>query len=205
MADPAQAIKVIVESSQWNKYGDDEKLWSMKFHFTGVTEASDSEISALFSAFLPGVATFLNGSAYIKQALYYPQDSDINSYQESYTAATHPGTATGYAGFVANQVASQLEVCHLFSCPEKISSKGKQVYLRKFFHVGAINPTGGAGSTAVPFQPSSAGAATLETWTTGIGTNELVVTGPSGVAPSGTWSIRPYLVTRQLRKTPKGQ
>jgi hypothetical protein len=204
MADAAQAVKIIVRSSQWNKYEDTYKDWSVKFHFSGDAITGSTAIAAFVHPFLTGFAGLMNSAAYIKQALYYPPGEDVNTWQESYISTNYPGTLAGWSSSESLEASSQLEVCHLLVCPEKISSKGKQVYLRKFLHVGTAAEGSGSSPRQDPLALSTSGAAFVATWETGVSSTTNRVTGPSAVNPSGTWSVRPYLVTRQLRKTPKG-
>lgn len=182
--------------SPWNLPGPTHD-WHNTFHCSGTTALAPGEMETTALDFASVILAFAANTASLIKWSYYPPNATVAAGTKSYTPGTLPGTQTAYSA-PGSTYRCQLEVCGLARCPVGKSSKGRQVYLRKWIHdirslatdpdtIGALN------SQATIFAK----------WNTGCGPKQLVPVDPTGGAQGGPWQIEQHLFTHQLRRGSK--
>jgi hypothetical protein len=181
-------------TSPWNKAGESEQVWSVKFHTTGEGMSSQSEADEHALAFADLILGAVNAETSFTRYIHYPVNSVINDYLADYATGDHPGTNSAYT--TTPDTWAQLEVCHLWRCPAGKNTKGRSKYLFKYIHSA---PTAGDTLEQASDHAIYTGGY-LDTLTTGVGPNMLVATLPDGTVPPSEWEIADRLYTRQLRR-----
>jgi hypothetical protein len=182
--------------SPWNIAGETTHNWSNKFAISGTIQldAADAQATALDLAEpCLGIAhphTSLVGYA------YYPSGSTVATQTGEFTAGTHPGTAAAYSG--SGGGIQQLEVCALARSLVGKSSRGKNVYLRKWIHdvqCAAGDPNS--------LDDSLDANHVLAAWNTGSGPHSVVPVDPTSGDVGAPWTFETHLYTHQLRRGAK--
>lgn len=115
-------------------YRGKQEVWSNKYHFSGTTPTSQSNWEALATAIFNLEKTFLQGSVRYAGFLGYEAGNDHAIAQRDYYAeggtlvTGSTGTASG-----ADMPPGDAAVWVRWRTPGK-TSKGKTIYLRKYFH-----------------------------------------------------------------------
>ena len=192
----AQAFRLEF-NSPWNKLGEEEQTWSVKFHTTGTGMSSQAEAEAHAIAFAEYILGAVPDTTYLSRWIHYPVNSTVNDYLADYGSGAHQGTLAAYTSPPSSF--QMLEVCHLWRCAAGKNSKGRLKYLFKYVHNAA--PDQSVGFTNDTPAPYTTGY--LAELTTGVGPNDLVTTLPDGTPVTGDWEVAPRLYTRQLRRGTK--
>jgi hypothetical protein len=171
--------------------GADEE-WSQKYHLDDdFTDVSD--FHATFDAFVTAVKPLFDSGCTIIRGYGY-HDTDDNAF-DTYTLSS-PVTGT-------RSLSSEVR------CPgdaawwirwntERTNSRGRTIYLRKYFHPAYESTTLGLQDT-VPSGLRTA-AATFATNATGTGWNGKHLAGPDGNVPGGGNFVSQYNTTRTLHR-----
>jgi hypothetical protein len=193
--DQFQEFKLIFESP-WNLAGKTEHSWTQSFYVSGTITHNDADAEAAGLALaapalaLAGAATSLIGIT------YYPSQSLVSTTNKVYAAGTHKGTRSAYTS--PSGSANQLEVAIVAHCPIGKNTKGKTIYLRKYFH----DVQSGAGDPNAHDALVDA-TALLAPFNVGAGPHSVVPCSPTSGHTGGPWTIETHLYTHQLRKGKK--
>lgn len=187
---------VLSFQSPWNLGGATSHRWSQSFYVSGTithTQA-DAETAALALAgpalSLATAATSLVGWS------YYPSGSLVSTAQATYAPGTHAGSRAAYSS--SSDPVMQLEVAAVAHCPIGKNIRGKEIYLRKYFHdvcSDVANPNS-LGILAAP-------GALLNPFNAGAGPHAVVPVSPTSGKQGGPWTMEGHLFTHQLRKGKK--
>jgi hypothetical protein len=127
---------------------------------------------------------------------YYPSQSLVSTTNKTYAAGTHPGTRAAFSSGTGS--ANQLEVAMVAHCPIGKNTKGKTIYLRKYFHdVQSSSADPNAHDTLA--NP----ATLLAPFNNGAGPHSVVPCSPTSGHTGGPWAMETHLFTHQLRKGKK--
>lgn len=169
--------------------------WSNTYHFQGSAPSTPADWRSLVDALVAKVKLILEPAVTIERALCYSDTSSSSVY--SYDLAAFAGVVAGTFDLAANGAhAQEGDTCYeLRWGTGRTTSKGKPIYLRKYYHPALTTLTGQdviapglqtATDTFASSIMSSSGA-----WPG--------LAGPDGVAPTG-YRTMPFVSTRQLRK-----
>lgn len=193
MPTSAQAFRLEF-TSPWNKLGETDQVWSVKFHTSGDGMSSQAEADTHAAALADLILGTVSPATSFTRYIHYPVNSNVNDYLNDYEIGANPGTTTAYdAPPTAFQ---QLEVCHLWRCAAGKNTKGREKYLFKYIH-GAVASGDTLALAQAPFPYVSGYLTPLHT---GVGPNDLVATLPDGTIPTASWELADRLYTRQLRR-----
>lgn len=187
---------VLTFQSPWNLAGKTDHRWSQSFYVSGTIEhsAADAEAAALMLA-SPALLLASNRTSLV-QFNYYPAHSLVSTVVKIYAPGDHPGTAGAYD--VAPQAAQQLEVAAVAHCPIGKNTRGKEIYLRKYFHDVVAHAT-----DPNSLSPLVDAATLLAPFNTGSGPHSVVPCSPVSGATGGPWTMESHVFTHQLRKGKK--
>lgn len=186
---------VLTFESPWNLAGETTHKWSQSYYVSGTVthNEADAELAGLDLAStalaLASLRTSLVGIA------YYPTGSLISTQNFTYAPNAHPGTQAAYSATVTDP--QQLEVCAVAHAPIGKNTRGKEIYLRKYFH--DVYASGGDPNAINPLTPAFDGLVVLNH---GAGPHDVVPCSPRSGA-TGTWVMETHLFTHQLRKGKK--
>src|ERR1700761_86022 len=148
----AQAFRLEF-NSPWNKLGEEEQTWSVKFHTTGTGMSSQAEAEAHAIAFAEYILGAVPDTTYLSRWIHYPVNSTVNDYLADYGSGAHQGTLAAYTSPPSSF--QMLEVCHLWRCAAGKNSKGRLKYLFKYVHNAAPDQSVGfTNDTPAPYVPS---------------------------------------------------
>lgn len=186
---------VLTFESPWNLAGQTLHHWSQSFYVSGTITHNDAEAeTAGLALAAPALALATAGTSLIGLT-YYPSGSLVSTTNKTYAVGTHPGTRAAYTS--SSDPVMQLEVAAVAHAPIGKNTKGKQIYLRKYFHnvcsdVADSNAIGALAAPATLLQPFNVGA----------GPHSVVPCSPSS-GHTGPWTMETHLFTHQLRKGKK--
>jgi hypothetical protein len=164
-------------------------------YVSGTINHSDAEAEAAGLALAKPALDLASAATSLTALTYYPSGSIVSTTNKVYAAGTHPGTAVGYLNSPVDH--QQLEVCIVAHAPIAKNSKGKEVYLRKYFHdVAAADADNNAHQTLTP------AFLALTPFNTGAGPHSVVPCSAT-TGKSGPWTVETHLFTHQLRKGKK--
>jgi hypothetical protein len=197
MAAPTTVLTVVKDFTYRGIPGEE---WSNTYMLTGATPADSSAWRALFDqVVVQEKACYLSSTRVIRGYGYdkVPQKGDhaIWSVDLRPSSATVNGTmsATGGIPMAGDQAA------WVRWSLDRFNSYGKRVYLRKYFHGGALPTAGGDGLSAQCQTGLSTFAQHMFDGTS-IGTRK--VCDALGNVPIA-WAISPYVTTRTLKRRSK--
>jgi hypothetical protein len=182
--------------SPWNIANETTHDWNNKFAISGtiVLDNADAEATALdLSQPIRDLAhphTSLIGWA------YYPSGSTVATQTGEFAVGEHPGTAVAYSG-VGGGIC-QLEVCALARSLVGKSSRGKNVYLRKWIHDVQAS-VGDPNSLDALLNAGSL----FDAWNVGSGPHSVVPIDPTSGNEGVPWTVETHLYTHQLRRGAK--
>lgn len=131
---------------QFTYRGDASEEFSNTYHFTGSVPSDNTAWKAFSDALIAQEKTLYMPAAKVVRAYGYdtdnPADDSVWSYDYLAAAATVPGTLSPTAHYVT----SGDQAAWIRWKTSRLNSKGKPIYLRKYFHVVAcdtntLNPT----------------------------------------------------------------
>lgn len=170
--------------------------WSLKFSLSGAAIAGEDPASVTAIDLAQPALLLSSPSCWLKEWRYYAAGSTVALYSGSFDDTANPATGGGWDSF-SDLVQQQTEVCaHAYVATGGRSSTGKPTYLSKSIHyvAGAVGDNGVVAGTLYgdPF----------DNWNSGSGPDSVVPVSPTtGEVPTTAWAIRPWLATRQMRKT----
>lgn len=131
----------IVVIKEFNYRGTPEE-WSNRYHFQGSAPTTPSGWRALCDAFITEEKAILTSLVTIKRVLCYTADGSVTAY--SYDLAAFAGVVVGtfsLSGVTAEEVPGDTAYLIRWNTG-RLSSRGKPVYLFKYYHGGATNGPG---------------------------------------------------------------
>lgn len=187
---------VLVFESPWNLGSATTHKWSHGIYVTGTIDHTDAEAEAAALDLASVTLQLAQSHTSLVQAKYYKSGSLVSTWEKIYAPGTHAGTAAAYAD-ISGSKPQQLEVAAVAHCPIGINTKGKEIYLRRYFHdvLAASDPNSLA---------ALAGVDPLTIYNTGAGPHKVTPCSPtSGHAGTGPWVMEHHLFTHQLRRKKK--
>lgn len=178
-------------------YKGNNEEWSNTYHFTGATPATPAAWKTLADAWIAAERTVLpNSCAYVRAYGYAPGNEHSVAQIDyvalggalvlgSYSAAGNP-QAPGDSAFMIRGLVG-------------LSTTGKKVYVRKYFHAAICTP--GNGDTLVAGQ-KTASDAYCATLIAGTLPGAAKWSGPQGADVTGPVTL-PFLTTRTLKRRGK--
>jgi hypothetical protein len=179
-------------------YRDLPEEWSNTYHLDGVTPVNDAEWRALAIAIHNSEKQCYTADHVLVAAYGYEAGNETSVYQGDFTvgsSALAPGTLT----VVANSTRMAGDQAAWIRARVGLSSTGKKVYVRKYFHGGTVQ-TGDPDETQTNWRDNAAAhaAAMLAGGLPG---------GMKWVGPQGATPIEPqvsrYVTTRTLKRRGK--
>jgi hypothetical protein len=186
---------VLTYNSPWHLGSLTNHNWSLAIYVSGTIthSAAEAESAALELASI-GLA-LATPQTYLAKFNYYPAGSLISTVVKTYLATDHPGTRLAYVG--PPFAGQQLEVAAVAHAPIGVNSRGKEVYLRHYFHDVSCDPSAPS-NLATLSDPGTM----LKPFNTGAGPHAVVPVSPSN-GKAGTWVMEAHAFTHQLRKGKK--
>ncbi len=176
-------------------YRGSTEEWSNQYHFTGSAPSDDAGWRDLCDAFVLLEKTALNNTVTILRFLCYTNTDNDSVY--TYDLAAFGGTVLGTYNYSAHSAEIQEgnTAYDIRWNTGRTNSKGKPIYLRKYFHPGISQ-----------FSTPDAIDSSLKTVCDTFAANVMSssgdwpgLAGPDGVAPTGYRTL-PYLTTRTLKR-----
>jgi hypothetical protein len=186
---------VLTFQSPWNLAGKTSHNWHQSFYVSGTINHTDADAETAGLALAKPALDLASAQTSLIGITYYPSQSIVSTTNKVYAVGTHPGTAAAYLNSPVDH--QQLEVCVVAHAPIAKNSKGKEVYLRKYFHdVAAADADNNAHQTLTPAFTA------LTPFNTGSGPHSVVPCSAT-TGKSGPWTVETHLFTHQLRKGKK--
>lgn len=178
-------------------YRGKPEVWSNKYHFSGTVPSSDAAWKILADALIAAEAPMFKGNVTFPGALGYVAGDNNSVFQIDYTVP--PNTlATGTASVGSAQEGPGDSAFWVrWGTPDR-TSKGKKIYLRKYFHGTLLDATG---DFLLPAQASAA-ATYAGKMTDGTLPGGFKVCGPQG-AVAGANKVQTAITTRTLKRRGK--
>lgn len=168
-----------------------DEAWSNEYHFSGTVPSTDAEWKTLTDAIWAEERKFLNSTVKINRAFGYVAGNPVSVYQVNFLDP--PNTVT--AGLISPT--AQANGDDAFWIRWKTAdrtSKGKPIYLRKYFH--GFNMNGPDLIATTNRTPALAYAAKM---TDGSLPGSFRIAGPQG-GVAGTIKIPTFITTRTLKR-----
>lgn len=182
--------------SPWNLAGKTVEVWSQSFYVSGTITHTDTEAEAAALALAqPALALAATGTSLVGFS-YYPSGSLVSTTNKTYTPGTHPGTSSAYSS--PPSALQQLEVTAVAHCPIGKNTRGKTIYLRKYFHsvfAHSVDPNS--------LESLTSASTLLAPFNSGAGPHSVVPCSPTSGKTGGPWTMETHLYTHQLRKGKK--
>jgi hypothetical protein len=183
--------------------GDPTEEFSNTYHFTGDVPADNTAWKALADALILQEKTLYTSQAAVVRAYGYDSDADdahaVWVFDYLAAAASVPGTlALGAGTYTAGDQAAWVRWK-----TSRLNSKGKPIFLRKYFHSLVTGGTGigGADLTATAWQTAANTFGTKLMDGTFLTARTLTARGHTDVLTQRTCSL--YLTTRTLKRRGK--
>jgi len=183
---------VLIFESPWNLGSLTTHKWTQSFYVTGTVNHNDADAEAAGLALASPALALAQPHTSLVGLVYYPSQSTVSTTNKTYAPGTHKGTGSAYTLIGAVQ---QLEVAAVAHAPVGKNSRGKTIYLRKYFHDVATFSGDPNNMTADIADP----VALLSVFNTGAGPHNVVPVSPTGRGP-GHWVLESHAFTHQLRK-----
>lgn len=197
MAAPTTYLTVI---KRFNYRGDANEEWSNSYALTGATPADSAAWRTLFDALVAEEKKLYWNSTTVVGGYGYdgiPAEGDHAIWSVDLTVSPNtpvPGTFTGSGNGVAGDQAAWVRWGL-----DRFNTNGKRVYLRKYFHDGAVNPS-------TPNQLLAGYTTALTAFGSkmfdGSFTAGRKVCDKFGEVPIGS-AVSPYITTRTLKRRGK--
>jgi hypothetical protein len=183
--------------------GDSTEEFSNTYHLTGGIPADDTAWKALADALIVSEKACYTSQAAVVRAYGYDSDADdahavyVHDYLAA--AASVPGTlALGAGAYTAGDQAAWVRWK-----TSRLNTKGKPIFLRKYFHSIVTGGTGigGADTTSASWQTAANALATKLTDGTFLDSRLITARGHTDVITSHAVSL--YTTTRTLKRRGK--
>jgi hypothetical protein len=186
---------VLKFQSKWNLAGKTSEDWSQSFYVSGTINHNDADAeTAALALAAPALALATTGTSLVGFA-YYPSQSQVSTTNKTYTPGTHAGTQSAYSA--SPTLIQQLEVAAVAHAPIGKSTRGKTIYLRKYFHDVAASA-----SDINALDGLTSASTLLGVFNNGAGPHAVVPVSPTS-GKNGPWTMETHLFTHQLRKGKK--
>lgn len=170
--------------------------WANTYHFLGTTPANDAAWKALADAIWAQEKVFIDSTVKISKAFGYEAGNESSVFQVNY--ADPPNVQTAGSGSSNSAPSGDVAAWVRWSTGTR-NSKGRPIYLRKYFH--GVPATGGVGDSITA--TARAGMATYAgKMTDGSLPGGFKVCGPQGAA-GVTAKVPTFLTTRTLKRRGK--
>jgi hypothetical protein len=188
---------VLTFQSPWNLAGMTTHNWSQSMYVSGTIDHNDAEAEAAGLALAAPALALASSKTSLIGIKYYKSQSLVSTTNKEYAPGTHPGTASAYNALTEG-AEQQLEVAAVAHGAIGKNSKGKTVYLRKYFHDVAAGP-----SDPNALAQLTDATALLHPFIVGAGPHAVVPVSPAHGTPAPVWTMEAHLFTHQLRKGKK--
>lgn len=180
---------------RFNYRGDANEEFSNKYHFEGETPISDAEWKTLADAIIASERPMFPSSVKFVRAYGYKAGVEFADGVIDYTAA--PLTPVSGSLVTSGSIAAPGDAAFWvrWRTPDR-NSRGKWIYLRKYFHAAMLPASGG--DTLFPAQTTAA-AAHGEKMKDGTLPGGAKICGPQG-ADAGPVTVSPFVTTRTLKR-----
>jgi hypothetical protein len=200
----AEVAVGLVTIKRGYRHGTQSEEWSNKYHLTGSDPADAAAWRALFDAFAVEEKKLFSGNTLIVRAYGYTSDSDTATAVWSVDMTVSPNSP----------VAGTLSTTSGTGCPsdaalwlrwklDRNNSKGRPVYLRKYYHDVWKNTVTGPSTFDDPLASQSTALTAFGTLLSsgiGISSRKIRDTGGGNVIAVGT---SPWITTRTLKRRGK--
>lgn len=188
-------MAAIVRTDKSFTYRGQPERWSNKYHLTGATPSGPTEWDAILAALTTAEKALFTPSTTIVYASCYTSDTGPAVYTKDYTLTTPiAGTRT-----VLNSQMAGDQAAWVRWWAGQYNTRGKMIYLRKYFHGGEIAASGG--------DSLSSGYKTALTTFGNLMISGLTVAGFSGRSladkaghAAQTMNVPTYVTTRTLKR-----
>lgn len=178
-------------------YRDAPEEWSNRYHLAGTIPSTLSEWVALAQALAAEEKTLFDASCHVVRAYGYLSDGTDTVATVDFTVS--PLTPVAGTLSLSGEACAGDAAWTLRWSTGRLSSKGKPIYLRKYFHAVQANTSDADKVAAAQITAGLAfGAAVL----TNIGSTGATIAGPDGAVP-GTPHADPWITTRTLKRRGK--
>lgn len=173
-------------------YRGSTEEWSQRYH---VDDDFDdvADFVAVFNAFVAAVRPMLYPEVRCVRGYGY-HDTDNDAFNTYTLAAPLAGTLSAASGFYAPGDTAMW----IRWKTARLSSRGKAIYLRKYFHGVQISGTAGEQDTVLANQRTAAATFAAAAIATGWAGKHLA--GPDGVVPNGGTLVSTSITTRTLKR-----
>lgn len=175
-------------------YRDGPEEWSNRYHFTGSAPSSPADWRSLCDDLVDIEKAVISDLVQIVRFLCYEDTDNDSVYTYDLTAYAGAVTGTFSASSSAHQMSGDVAYDVRWNTG-RITSKGKPIYLRKYFH-------GGLFDSSDRDKPDSSLLTAMGTFGAAVETSSgdwPGLAGPDGTAPIGYLAM-PYLTTRTLKR-----
>lgn len=169
--------------------------WGNTYHFVGAAPSTREDWSSLVGSLITLESQILWDQVDYTRALCYEDTDDPNVQAFDVTDEFGPqsGTLNGTTGTFEAQAGATAYMIRWDT--GRMTSNGRPIYLRKYYHPGLGDPSGGDGVDAYVLAAMGDVGEDIRTGTSAWPG----LADPAGNAPIST-SARPFIVTRQLHK-----
>jgi hypothetical protein len=166
--------------------------WSQRYH-VDADFSSVGDFHSCFDAFVTAVKAMLYPEVRILRGYGY-HNTDNDSFDTYVLGAPVAGTLSASTGFYAPGDSAMWIRWNT----ERRNSRGRLIYLRKYFHGVQISGTAGEQDNVLANQLAAAN--TFGTNATGTGWSGKHLAGPDGLVPGGGRLAGPKITTRTLKR-----
>jgi hypothetical protein len=170
--------------------------WGNTYHFSGGTPADDTHWKALADAWIASEKNCYSSETTVVRA--YGHVPGTNHAIWTYDYALHSATVAGVLSAAGSEQASPGDCAGVLSWPTaNYTSRGKRIYLRKFFHDVFNKGTTHEDELAATW--AAGYSAFGDDVVTGFISGTYKICGPLGAA-GGTKIVSPWVTTRSLKR-----
>lgn len=179
------------------QYRDKDEEFSNRYHFTGTEPATTSDWHDLADALITSLKPLFSSDVKFVRAYGYHQDGDPSVAQIDYEA---PGEtlSQGTGSFATERVSGDVAMMARWDTG-RTNSRGRKIWLRKYYHGCWLNNTDGDKVNPDQFTALSAIATDF---LTDLGDGAHGLAGPDGAAPTAGDASQ-WLTTRTLKRRGK--
>jgi hypothetical protein len=181
-------------------YRTQQEEWSNEYHFTGATPADATAWKALADALITQEKTCYVAGVTVVRAYGYDSDAAnahaVWSYDYAANSASVPGTLTSTSAVIA----SGDQAAWVRWKTSRLNTKGKPIYLRKYFHGGTIG-TGSPDFITTAWATALAALGTKMRDGTFLDARTLTARGHTDTLVGSTAAV--YITTRTLKRRGK--
>lgn len=194
---PGMAISIRLDKSF--TYRGNAEQWSNKYHLTGSNPADAAEWKAITDALVAAEKLIYDSTVTVVHAAGYTSDTGPNVYYRDYNTSPDTPVAGTYVGTGGNRTSGDVAWWVRWWCGQ-YNSRGKKIWLRKYFH-DAYAQTGGTGDSLLGTQKTAGGtfATTLQSGLTITGYSSRSLCDKNGHTAT-SHDVVTYLTTRTLKR-----